>query len=317
MGVLEYIHERPVGMSAWILGDVQARRECEVESMDISNWGPQVTTLVAKVKVTNDSKFTLTYELTAGSPAVSVTVDGSWLERGTKETGIPRLAFKVPTAISAPKVRYEIPYGSIVRDEPSGREVPAQRWAHLSGSAGGRACGLTVLNDSKYGHSLDGSTMRVNIVRSSYEPDSLPEIGQQVARFALVARGAEVSVAEAMRDGIAFNQPMHSLIAPIHGGTLPAAAETVKADGALLTQIKWSEDGNALVVRLLETTGAATTARVSLDAAVVGAAKTATATDLLERPASADKARIAGGVVEVAMAAHAIATVAITLAKAR
>ncbi len=315
LGVLELIQERPVGMSAWILGDVASRRDLELESVEVVHWGPHMAAVQAKVKVSADSKFTVTYELHAGSPAVVVHVDGWWLEKGRQDLGIPRLALRVPTAIPSPQARYEIPYGSVLREEPSGREVPAQRWAHLGGTIGQARAGLTVLNDCKYGHSLEGSTLRISIVRSSYEPDPLPEIGQQVARFAIVPGAGDCVVADAIRLGMAFNHPLNVLIAPVHGGKLPAASEAIGVEGAgvVLTQLKWSEDGEALVLRLLETAGKATTAKLSPSKELLGTPVSVTESDVLERALPANAARIQGGVVEVAMKPHAISTLRLQL----
>jgi alpha-mannosidase len=318
LGVLEYVLERPVGMSAWILGDVQSRRsDLEVEAVDLLSWGPHVAQVQVKVKVTADSRFTVIYELHAGSPAVVVAVDGTWLERGRNDIGIPRLAMRFPFAMSAPTARYEIPYGSIERSEVAGREVPALRWATISGTSAGKPISCSVLNDCKYGHSLDGSMLRINIVRSSYEPDPLPEVGQQQVRFSILPVHGATSVADAIRAGAAFNHPMHAVVAPVKKGGLGAVKQMITCDAAnvIVTQAKWAEDGSGLVLRLLETSGKAATAVVTLDLDVLGKALRASETDVLERHQKGAAVRLKEQTLEVDLAAHGLSTVAITFAK--
>jgi alpha-mannosidase len=59
--------------------------------------------------------------------------------------------------------------------------------------------GLLVLNDCKHGHALAGQALRVNLIRSSTDPDPFPELGQHKAAFAFEAlpklgKAAKVSV---------------------------------------------------------------------------------------------------------------------------
>jgi alpha-mannosidase len=316
LGVLEFVRERPVGMSAWILGDVQERRlPLEVQSVDLIQAGPHTAIVKVVAKVTADSTFTVHYDLTAGSPNLAIAVDGTWLERGRNDTFIPRLAIRFPFAIQGAKARYEVPYGSLARTEPAGREVPALRWAEVAGQVGGKSGGCAVLNDCKYGHSLDGSTLRINIVRSSYEPDPLPEIGQQQARFALAPFTGEASAADLIRLGAAFNHPLQTVVAPIHGGELPSAVSAASCAPAnvIVTQLKRAEDSNDLVFRLLETAGKATTAAITLDAKTFGRVASATEADVLERPAAGSTAKATGTGFEVALGAHGIATVKVAV----
>lgn len=319
MGVLEYVLERPTGMSSWILGDVQERRgPLEIEAIDLIQGGPHVACVQVRAKITAESTFTAWFELNPGSPEVTVGIDGTWVERGTPQKGIPRLAIRFPFAVAGAKARYEIPYGAVSRTEPAGREVPALRWAEVSGeTAAKQPVSCAVLNDCKYGHSLDGATLRINVVRSSYDPDPIPEVGQQTARFRIAPAAGARTVADLMRLGAAFNHGLQPVVVDHHAGDLPhASGDAIACEQAnvLVTQVKRAEDGDAIVLRLLETAGKATTARVTLGKAL-GKATAAVETDVLERALSPSSAKASGQTVEVAIPAHGIATVAVTLAK--
>jgi alpha-mannosidase len=157
---------------------------------------------VAKARI-RDSDLTVRYSLEAGEPWLAVEIQASWLERGGPETGTPQLRMRFPTRLEGAGARYEIPYGSIVRGLAKGEEVPALRYADAFGRVQGRPAGLLLLNDGKHGHSLEGSTLALTLLRSSYEPDPLPEIGTHSIRVALVPHGGTLTVADMTRLGTA------------------------------------------------------------------------------------------------------------------
>ena len=174
--VLEYAVERPHGMSSWSLADTGPVSLFDVVSIDKKTEGPYVCSLEVRLRK-DDNTFSVIYELRAGDPNLYVSVDGTWVERGTPERGVPVARVALPLALEGARGRYEIPFGAIDRDLNHGEEVPALQWAQVTGTSGNKVVGCLVANDCKYGHSLKDSTLRVTLVRSSYDPDPLPEIG--------------------------------------------------------------------------------------------------------------------------------------------
>lgn len=324
MAMLEYVLERPQSGSAWIFGDTQRRDEAlEVVAFgahmddrwrsDASGSSPHVASAAAKVKV-GQSHFTITFELNSGQPWLDVTVAGRWLERGNKDIGIPQLSIRFPIGLADAKARYEIPFGSIERNEEPGREVPGLRWADVTGTlkAGGEPAGMAVLNDCKYGHSLDGSTMRITLIRATYDPDPLPEIGDHVIRMALAPHGADATVADLTRLGAGFNHPLQPVNTDVHGGKLPprlASGVACSAPNVLVSQIKKAEDDAGVVFRLHETDGKDTDATVTLDAALMGAPKSASEVHFIERPLSDNSANATANGFTVRVPAYGIASV--------
>jgi alpha-mannosidase len=312
-GVLEYVLERPYPMSAWIIGDTQ-RRVCplEVDGLDVVHDGPHLAVIQAKVKI-NDSRFTVAYALRAGSRRLDIAINGRWLERGGPDIGTPRLALRVPLAIAGGVFRCEIPAGSIVRDEEPGREVPALRWVDLTGTATGKPAGCAVLNDSKYGHSRDGGTLRVTLIRSSYDPDPLPEIGDHSINVALVPHAGAMSPSDLIRLGAGFNQPLACVGADLHRGRLPAALTGIDAGHALVTQVKPADDDDStLIVRLQESDGREAKAQVMLTPALFGAVREAVEVDLLERPVASGSAKATADGFSVTVPPLGLASVKLT-----
>ena len=319
-GLLEYILERPGAMSSWILHDPK-KRVCplEVQSFKPVMSGPHAASFEAKLKL-NDSTISVEYILKAGQPQLEIVIKANWLERGGPEIGTPTLRMQFPMALTDAKGRYEIPYGSIERKLNTGEEVPALRWSDVTGKLSGSnaTAGCALLNDCKYGYSLDGSTLRVTLLRSSYEPDPLPELGEHEIRLALVPHGRTIATAELFRMGASFNLPLLPVSTNVHNGPLPAVSGSVitcKPSNVLITTIKKAEDEDAIIVRLLETAGKDTTANVTLDNKLIGAVADVVEVDLIERPLKSSTAKAIGAGFSVKLPANGIASVKVNFKK--
>ena len=177
---LEFLIEAPRRMSSWIIGEAQPRvGSIEILSVEDSQKGPHLATAIVKAKI-NDSTVTVTYSLKAGEPWVEMAIQTFWLERGGPEIGTPSLRVQFPLALDEAKARYEIPFGSLERNLNHGEEVPSLRWADVTGKIrnSNTAAGFTLLNDSQYGHSLEDSTLRMTLIRSSLRPGPAPGNGR-------------------------------------------------------------------------------------------------------------------------------------------
>jgi alpha-mannosidase len=274
--------------------------------------------MIAKLKI-NQSAITLTYTLRAGQPWIEISVQVRWLERGGPDIGTPSLKMRFPLALAGAKGRYEIPFGSIERNLNEGQEVPALRWADVTGKAAGRQglAGCALLNDSKYGHALAGSMLTLTLLRSTYDPDPLPEIGDHTIRMAVAPHGTALPVGDLVRMGAAFNHSLIAVPTDVHKGRLPAAAAAIADEvtpNVILSGLKKAEDDESLIFHLFETAGKKTVAKVALSAAVLGVLADAVEVDLLERPVADSSARLTKGGFSVTVPAHGIAAVKVSFA---
>jgi alpha-mannosidase len=314
---LEYALERPHPMTSWTVDHTRPVEVPEVLGIQRRLRGPHKASIDVLLRV-RESDFTLTYELRAGDPRLHVHLIGTWFQRGTPQTGIPSLRLAFPFNLANPQATYEIPFGAIGRQLENGEEVPALRWACVVGESAGRPAGCLLLNDCKHGHALSGSTLRLTLIRSSYDPDPLPEIGRHEVHLALLPFAGDLPVAAAIRQGIAFDHSLRVVGTDVHPGPLPESAELVSATPTtvILSTLKKAEDGEALLVRLFDPSGQATTARVTFNAALLGKIRDAVEVDLLERPLAASSAKVKGNTVSVALPARGIATVLVRLVRA-
>ncbi len=193
------------------------------------------------------SDLKLTYELRAGDPRLHLYLQVTWMERGGPDVGTPVLRLALPfsfaSAAKGPRVYYEIPFGSIERTLQHGEEVPALRWAAVEAGDPGKRVACALFNDSKYGHSFLDGQLGLTLLRSSFNPDPLPEIGQHEVRCALCCLPAPFDAAAAARAASAFDQELAVVSTSRHKGRLAPTAGLVRVEGGVLSGLKAAEDG--------------------------------------------------------------------------
>lgn len=317
-GLFEVVTERPHEASAWSVDKTLKMETMEIVSTRLTQNGPHLARLDVACRI-RESTFTLQYELRANDPCLHIMLDGTWLERGTAQTGVPNLSIAIPLALKDAAATYEIPFGSINRKLNSGEEVPAVRWAAVTGLSGKKRAGCLLLNDSKHGHSLDGDTLRLRLIRSTYEPDPLPEIGRHRVHLGLIPFAGKLSPAEAIRYGADLNQPLRPTGTDIHKGSLPRAGEFVSVEPASITvsALKQTEDGEGLLVRVFETEGKPTVVKITVDSKLLGALRGAVEVDVIERPIAASRLKVKGNEVSLPVPARGLAAVRLRVKSAR
>jgi len=309
---LEYAVERPHGMTAWSIDNTGPTEYPQMTALRRALDGPYKAAIEVDLAI-HESTFTVTYEVRAGDPRLYVGIKGVWFQRGAQQTGVPALSFALPLNLREAAARYEIPFGAIDRAWNEGEEVPALRWAQVTGTANGKVAGCLLANDCKYGHSLDGSTLRLTLIRGSYDPDILPEIGQHEIHLAILPFAGELPVTQAIHAGQDINHALRPVGTDVHPGKLPAAAQLIRVTGDVcLSAVKKAEDGNALIVRVFNPTAKPVTAGIAIDPAL-GKVKCATEVDLLERALDACALGTGDSSVNFTVPHHGIVSVKIEI----
>ena len=309
-GFLEYCVEQNVGMTAWVIGPFLTREVlADGGNLRRIHRGPYMETF-RWTRMIQDTTIELDITLRHGMPRVEFRLRVDWREMGHAERGIPNLRVRFPLAVDDPSPRYEIPFGSIERNLFDGQEVPAQRWVDLSEDDGQ---GVALVNSSKYGFSLDGDTLSMTLLRASIDPDPLPDIGEHIIEYALVPHGEGWAIEDSWQAGEEMNIPLVVSSCGFQEGDLPTVLSlaAIENQNVRLAAIKKSQDGEALILRLVEVAGEETTARISLAPTLVRGSATAIEVDTLERPLGTNSARLHGGSLSVTVPAHGISAVRI------
>ncbi len=247
------------------------------DSVELIEKGP-VRATVRISRTWQNSKFVQDVSLYAGMDRVDVMNNIDWHETHV----LLKAAF--PLAASAPQATYEIPYGSIERPttrnnswEKAKFEVPALRWADL----GDGAHGFSLINESKYGYDAKGNVLRLSLLRSPTWPDPVADRGHHQFNYSLYPHSGDWKQALTVRRGYEFNYPLSAFQVEAHEGNLPREHSFigVTADNVVLTALKKTEDGNALLLRLYEWAGKSDDVQITLPEG----ASAASLTDLMEK----------------------------------
>jgi alpha-mannosidase len=210
--------------------------------------------------------------LSAGARQLELRVTLDWRER------LRMLKLRFATPLIDERATFDVGYGHVERPA-NGDEVPAQTWVDVSGRLpDGRAAGLSVLNDAKYGHDVRGGDVGVTVARSPVfawhepkvlDPDGLYEyLDQGIQRFTLrlLPHAGDWRAAGTVRAAAELNQPAIAALESFHAGPLPQqrSLASVASDTVVMAVLKLAEDDDALVVRAWETAGRAAQATFAL-----------------------------------------------------
>lgn len=255
--------ERAHGMSAWNI-DPAAKGPFDVTVVTaarIVQEGPESIAVRSEYEW-GRSRFVLTTTIHADTPRIDSHLVVEWLEKGTGSTDAPMLKVQFAVPGKPRKLHCDVPFAVV--DRPTCREVPAQKWVDVE--AGGS--GLALMNTGKYGHSLAGGTLELTLLRSSYDPDVLPDIGRHEIEWAILPHRGNWQAANLPREGLAYNVPLRAFQARAQKGTLPRSHSFVTVEGSpafVVTGIKKAETGRALIVRGYNASNRKTKVRLVFD----------------------------------------------------
>ena len=267
------------------------------------------------VRVTShwqNSKFVQTIRLEGDQ--IDVDNDIEWHEKHV----LLKAAF--PLAVTSDFATYEIPYGAIerptTRNNSWGKaqfEVPAMRWADLSGAGtDGKVHGLSILNQDKYGYDAQGNVLRLTLLRSPTWPDPDADQGHHHFHYALYPHAGTWKDALTVRHGWEYDYPLQAVVTTAHAGSLPAehSFASVAPENVVLTAVKKAEDANGLIFRVYEWAGKETTAEFHVPPGATGA----TVTNLMEQ-SEGDALKVEGDVVKAPIHPYEILTIRVDYPK--
>ncbi|MGW1652118.1 glycoside hydrolase family 38 N-terminal domain-containing protein [Streptomyces atratus] len=278
--LLQLHPDHPNHWDAWDIDRHYRRTRTDLtdaDSVELVEEGP----LRAAVRVMRSfgaSRVVQEIRLTACSRRIDIDTEVEWRE----SEKVLKVSF--PLDVHAERSTAEVQFGHIHRPthdntgwDAARFEICAHRWLRVAEPG----YGITLLNDSTYGHEVTrtphasglGTTVRLTLLRAPHSPDPETDLGRHRFTYAL-APGGEVT--DAVREGLALNLPLRAAVAPV----LPPLISTGHP-AVTVESVKLAEDRSGdVIVRLYESAGgrADTTLRVGFPVVQ------ARITDLLERP---------------------------------
>jgi alpha-mannosidase len=258
-GELQLLEDKPAQYDAWNVGLTGVKYSWKLRRIEIAEQGPLRCVLrvvrdylkpgVKKEFPTFDYPNTFCTQdviLYSGVDRVDFKTDIDWWEDKT----MLKVAF--PLTVSDTVASYEIPYGSITRStqmntswEKAKVEVPAERWADLSGGD----YGVSLLNKSKHGYDIKGSMMRLSLLRSPKSPDPTADRGKHSMEYSLYPHKGNWRDAGTVKRGYEYNNDLIAVMGSSHKGKLPQSKSFVQLapSNLVLTTIKKAEESNAWI----------------------------------------------------------------------
>lgn len=208
-------------------------------------------------------------------PRIDFNTDVDWKEKQYM------LKAHFPVDVFYNAATYDVQYGNVTRATHKNTswdvarfEACHHKWMDVS-EAG---YGVSVLNDCKYGCSVDENSMALTLLKSSTHPD--PDADQCMHRFtySLMPHVGTWREGGTVREAYSLNMPLTAHAAG--NGDLYATGDefAIAEPGVMVEAVKQQLDGNGTIVRMYEYNGARTEATLHLGKA----AAHAYLTDLME-----------------------------------
>jgi alpha-mannosidase len=292
--------DNPKNWDAWDV-DADYRKSfvqvTELASATVEMEGP----LRASVRFTRNfgsSELQQRMVLDAGSRVLRFETEVDWQE----EHKFLKVAF--PVAVRSARATYEIQFGHVERSTHTNTswdqarfEVCAHRWADL----GEPGYGVALLNDCKYGYDIQGSVMRLSLLRAPTHPDPAADRGKHRFTYALMPHPGDFRDAGVIAAAEDLNNPLRIVRGRRAVGERRSLIE-VDTPQVVVEAIKRAEDSDAVIIRLYEAWGGRCRARVNTSLP----ASRAFLCDLLER--NRDEIKVRDGQLELELTPFKILT---------
>jgi alpha-mannosidase len=182
------------------------------------------------------------------------------------------LKVNFPVALHANEGIHEIQFGHIRRPNHRSRPFDADRFEvcnHKWTALAEEDCGFAVLNDCKYGVSVDGNSINLTLLKSALAPDMSADKGRQEFTYAFYVWQGSLAASNVVREAYELNCP----VLTVPGMATEGSLLRVDAPNVIIETVKLAEDGSGdLIVRLYECKRAATRCTLSTSLPVKGAA---------------------------------------------
>jgi alpha-mannosidase len=275
--VLQVYEDRPENWDAWNIGYTGRMWELnEAGSVELVEDSPvrQVVKVEKSFLGLAKSRYSPTEEFPSSFfeqriilyrdlDRIDIETEADWWE----EHMFLKAAF--PVRIESDYATYEIPFASIKRTtksetlwEKARFEVPALRWGDLSN----QKYGISLLNDSKYGYDIHGNTIKISLLRAPTWPDPMADRGGHSFTYSLYPHAGAVTDGGTVQRARELNNPLLVIKTGKHAGSLPTVYSffSVESPSVILDGIKKTEDGDGIILRLYESAGKETQAKIHL-----------------------------------------------------
>lgn len=252
--VLMTYEDRPHNWDAWDINNYYVEKSWEitdVQEMKIIENGPIRCTVKVSRKYL-DSDITQYISLCEDSSEIRIYNEIDWREKKIL------LKALIPVDIHADEATFEIQYGNLTRKTHKNTswdfarfEVCMHKWLDISEGD----YGVSILNDCKYGVSVNDGVIGISLLKSAVYPNPDADKEHHSFVFSIYPHKGSFKEAGTIGRAYALNNPMVGLLKENESGCLPGKYSIVQADApnVVIEAVKKAEKEQATIIRLYET----------------------------------------------------------------
>jgi alpha-mannosidase len=125
--------------------------------------------------------------------------------------------------------------------------------------------GVSLLNDCKYGHEVNGNAMMLTLLKGPMNPDPESDLGEHYFTYSIYPHKENWKRSETLMRGLQLNQPLYAIpFAPADKDVSGKSFMSVNSDNIILEALKKAEDGKGYILRISEKKGRSATVEVDL-----------------------------------------------------
>ena len=253
--VMEVYEDYPREYDAWEITEYYKQKKWiidDVSDVQVINKGNY-----AALKITRKygySTFEQTISLNEISPRIDFRNKIDWHEDHVL------LKASFPVDIMSDEAKCDIQFGHLSRPthkntpyDEAKFEVCAHKWIDLSENG----YGVSLLNDCKYGHSIDGNIMGISLLKAPSYPNPAADKEVHEFTFALYPHKGTLAESGTISEGYKLNQPLTVLPIGKQDGAIPDTLSLVSSSNPafVIETVKRAEDGDGIIVRGYESLG--------------------------------------------------------------
>lgn len=257
---LEVYEDYPRDYDAWEITDYYRQKMWLADDV----W--KVTNLSEGIRIERkyqDSVICQEVVLRKGSKRIDFITTVDWRE----DHVLLKAAF--PLDIRSTRATYDIQFGNIERPthgntswDAAKFEVCAHKWADLSEGN----YGVSLLNDCKYGYSVEDHVMKISLLKAATYPNPVADREVHQFTYSLYPHKGDFREGKTVQEGYLLNMPLEASVIAANEGALPDCYSLARCEqeNIVVETMKKAEDDDSVIVRLFEAYNQKTDAEIKV-----------------------------------------------------
>ena len=251
---LEISEDYPRAYDAWELTDYYKQKTYDIN--DVASFETIENGIAKGFKIVrNYQSSTITQTIWLYSDAVDridVENEIDWKE----EHKILKASF--PVNVHANEATYEIQFGNVKRPTHSNTSWDAAKFevcAHKYADISDNGSGFAILNDCKYGHSAEGSTLKLTLLKCATYPNPQADKHFHSFTYSIYPHVGSFENSDTVKEAYLLNSPITAFYAKGNVSKLPECYSFVscKDSNIVIETVKKAEKSDDIIVRFYDT----------------------------------------------------------------